>query len=184
MTETGIWNQSEADKYHQHSPKLATWLENYLDPEEIVYDFGCGQNYYLAHLEKCLNEFQCLGFEGEKLNNFFSGNVMIRDLTKPIEIRMRGSVLSLEVGEHLPKWSEQTFLDTITGACLVDLVMSWATLGQPGVGHINNQPHDYIISEVERRGFEFLQEETKQARLNVDDNCSWFQRNLMVFERK
>ena len=92
-------------------------------------------------------------------------------------------VITLEVGEHIPKEHEQTFLDTITNSCGDKLVMSWALPGQPGIGHINCQPREYIIAEVERRGFRYLPELTEEAKQHVDDNCDWFRRTLLIFER-
>lgn len=180
MTETGIWSKKEADLYHQSSPKLAEWIKNYLDPEFPVYDFGCGNGYYLGELEK--SGFLCYGFEGTAMK-YLCNHVKLCDLTKPQTVTHRGSVLSLEVGEHLPIWAEQTFLDTITNACNGDLIISWALPGQPGVGHINCQPKEYIVSEVERRGFKFLHDFTEDARNNVDENTSWFTRTLLVFSR-
>lgn len=185
MTETGIWSADEANKYHQNSPKLAEWLKNYLDHNEVVYDFGCGTGYYLNHLYN--NDFVVHGYEGTKhirmdCHDHF---VDIVDLTSPIEEFPLGcgSVISLEVGEHLPKWAEQTFLNTITEACDTDLVISWALPSQPGIGHVNCQPKEYIVSEIERRGFKFLPEVTEDARKNIDPNCDWFERTLLVFER-
>lgn len=186
MNKNGIWDQSEADKYHQSSPKLAKWIEFHLVMEEgeddPVYDFGCGNGYYLHQLS--LNGFTCVGFEGYMLNNFIHSPVVIHDLTQPIHIERKGSVISLEVGEHLPKSAEQTFLDTITDACKKTLIISWALPGQPGVGHINCQPQDYIISEIERRGFSYMPNQTMDGRDNVDPNCDWFERTLLVFTRK
>lgn len=181
MTETGIWSKEEAEKYHQSSPKLAQWFLDYLDPEKPVYDFGCGNGYYLAELEKA--GFTCYGFEGTPME-YLCNNVRVCDLTKPQTVIHKGSVISLEVGEHLPKWAEQTFLDTITNACAQDLILSWALPNQPGVGHVNCQPHEYIISEVERRGFKYWENLTIHARKHVDKNCDWLERTLLVFERK
>lgn len=182
MTETGIWSQQEADKYHQSSPKLAEWLVNNLLEHLPVYDFGCGNGYYLGQLEKA--GYYCVGFEGTKLNNFLCKNVRIADLTKFIHVEPRGTVISLEVAEHLPIWAEQIFLNTITNACEKDLILSWALPNQPGVGHVNCRPKDYVISELDKRGFKFAEFATEEARLNIDDNTDWFRRTLLLFTRK
>lgn len=181
--QNGIWTQWDADKYHQSSPKLAAWLANYLPKDTTVLDLGCGNAFYCAELAKA--GFKCLGVEGNKLNNFLHNNIQIHDLTKPV-IFHGGyeNVLSLEVGEHMPKEAEQTFLDNVCFACNKNLVLSWALPGQPGIGHINCQPHDYIIDQVVKRGFRFLAGNTHSARKHVDKNCDWFERTLLLFRRK
>jgi hypothetical protein len=180
--QNGIWNQWQADQYHQSSPKLAAWLASYLPKGTTVLDLGCGNAFYCAELSK--NGFKCLGVEGYELNNFLHDNIQIRDLTKPL-VFYGGyeNVLSLEVGEHLPKEAEQTFLDNVCFACNNNLIISWALPGQPGVGHVNTQPASYIISEVQRRGFEHDEYVTHEARQNIDKNCDWFERTLLIFKR-
>lgn len=177
----GIWDQFTADKYHQSSPKLAAWLANYLPKEEHVIDFGCGNAFYLGELSK--QGFKCTGVEGTKLNNFLHDNVLIHDLTQPIHLVAKGSVISLEVGEHLPKSAEQTFLNSLAEHCTKHLIISWALLNQPGIGHINTQPQEYIIDQIRGRGFKLLPYKTMEARNNIDDNCDWFTRTLLIFER-
>lgn len=49
--------------------------------------------------------------------------------------------ICLEVAEHLPESSAQVLVQGLAHAELV--LFSAATPGQPGVGHVNCQPHDY-----------------------------------------
>ena len=181
MNHSGIWDQTEADKYHQSSPKLAAWLASYLPKEEHVIDFGAGNGYYLSELAK--QGFKCTGVEGMKLNNFLHDNMLIHDLTQPIHLVAKGSVLCLEVMEHVPECGEKHLLNSIVEHSTGIVVMSWATPGQPGVGHINCKPHKYVIEEMKFRGFIFDLEKSKEARENADEHTSWFKRNLMVFAK-
>lgn len=177
----GAWTQWMANTYHQSSPNLAEYLRGYLSPDLNVIDFGCGNGFYIHALAEA--GFQCLGVEGYELNNFLHDQIVIKDLTYPFDLPVRGNVLSFEVGEHLDKTSEQLFLNTITKHCTNKLILSWATPGQPGVGHINCLPQSYIISEVVRRGFDFNQDATDEIRKHVDLNCDWLIRNLLVFDK-
>jgi hypothetical protein len=177
----GIWNQWQADCYHQSSPKLADFLSTILPKDQFVLDFGCGNAFYISELEK--KGFKCAGVEGFQLNNFLHDNIIIKDISQPVNLEIIGSVISLEVGEHLPKESEQIFLDNITKHSSGIVVLSWALPGQPGVGHINCQPQDYIIEEMERRNFIFSPFTTKDARKNIDDNTDWFRRTLLIFKK-
>lgn len=180
MTE-GIWDQFTADKYHQSSPKLAAWLAAHLPKNQIVIDFGCGNGFYCCELNKA--GFGAMGIEGFELNNFLFDNIVISDLTEPINLPYKGSVISLEVGEHIAKEYEQTFIDNVTSNCDGMLVLSWALPGQPGIGHINCQPKEYIVEQIESRGFILLEPMTMEARENIDDNTDWFRRTLLVFAR-
>lgn len=188
MTETGIWTKEEAIKYHQSSPKLARWLAQYLDIKTDVVDFGCGNAFYLSELAGV--GFRCLGIEGTKMN-FLHDNVLVADLTSPLISFMvqqwtaaRGaSCICLEVMEHVPKEFEQNLLDMITENVDSKLILSWAELNQPGIGHINTVHQVYAVNEVVRRGFKYLESDTKEARENIDECCNWFRRTLLVFER-
>jgi hypothetical protein len=180
MTETGIWNQAEADLYHKSSPKLAAFLCRYLDPSIQVVDFGCGQGFYISELESV--GFKCVGIEGLRLNNFLTKNIRIADLSKPYVFIDKLNVLSFETGEHIPQEFEETFLDNITIPA-IKLIMSWATPGQGGVGHVNLRSHEYIINKIESRGFKLNTVDTAIIRRNVDKQCDWLERNLLIFDR-
>lgn len=190
MKANGAWTQEEADDVHDwaSSPNLAKWLVEFFKGGDRVYDFGCGKAFYLSKLQEA-GFGKCWGIEGTKLNNFLIDNIEIADLSQPEPIWWqkfgyeKGDVISLEVGEHIPKEGEQNFLDTITDHCNRYLVTSWALPGQPGLGHVNCQSQEYIISEIERRGFKYMPAETKDARSVIEQHCDWFQRTLLVFKR-
>jgi SAM-dependent methyltransferase len=182
VLENGVWTQETADETHQSSPNLAKFLCKFLPKDELVYDFGCGNGYYLGELEK--EGFACTGFEGFKLNNFKCKEVIVHDLTKPILVGFMGSVISLEVGEHLPKSAQETFMQTVTNSCNGKLVFSWAEIGQPGLGHINTRDQKEVIADVVNRGFIYLEDLTLQVRKTIEENTSWFQKTLLLFERK
>lgn len=111
--------------------------------------------------------------------------VVIHDLTKPLQQEfIKGSVISLEVGEHLPKSAQETFTQTLVNNCDKHLVMSWAEIGQPGIGHINTRDINEVIRDVESRGFEYKKELTLRTRLTIEENTSWFRKTLLIFERK
>lgn len=181
--ETGIWSQDLADSVHYraHSNTLLKFMADFFDKGETVIDFGCGDAFYVAELEK--QGFDVLGIEGEKLNNFKTNEILVADLTHPLTLGMTGNVISLEVIEHIPEQFEQIFLDTITSHCKSKLIFSWALPGQPGEGHVNCKPKEYAISEIEKRGFKFLIVKTAEARMKIEENCDWFRRTLLIFER-
>jgi SAM-dependent methyltransferase len=183
MTEptNGIWSQWTADKYHAHSEELAAMLIDYLPKDQPVIDLGCGKAFYLAKLAEY--GFECQGVEGLELNNFLHNDVVIHDLTKPIQLSKKGSVLCLEVMEHVPEWAEQTLLDSIDRHCTNNLILSWGLPGQAGIGHINLKPQAYAIEQMEARGFGYCEKASLKAQALIGDNTSWFRTTLMIFIR-
>lgn len=182
VLQNGVWTQETADATHQSSPNLAVWLANYLPNDTPVIDFGCGVGYYVHHLEQ--NGFEATGIEGFKLDSFLSKRIYVHDLTEKFPSFPKFSVISLEVGEHLPKSAQETFMNTLIDNCYKHLVLSWAEIGQAGLGHINCRSQEDVIQDVESRGFKLNKQATKDARNNIDDNCDWFRRTLLIFERK
>lgn len=184
LHETGYWYANTAVNNHIHSPKLSNWIINFLDKEKdkFVYDFGCGMGYYLNDLNN--NGFtKLVGVEGEPIPNNYSFSIIGKNLSEPFNLGEKGNVIFLEVGEHIPKQYQDTVIDNVTNHCSDYLIMSWAVRGQDGLGHFNELNNDEVIPEFEKRGFKFLENETKDARQNVDDHCSYFVNTIMIFKK-
>jgi 2-polyprenyl-3-methyl-5-hydroxy-6-metoxy-1,4-benzoquinol methylase len=176
----GIWN-AESAKHHQSSLKFAKWLAGYLPKHTPVVDFGCGNGYYMGYLES--EGFDATGIDGNDEIEILCSKFEKWDLADTVVRTKYGSVVSLEVGEHIPKKEQLLFILSITHNCKKHLILSWASIGQPGIGHINCRDQKEVIADIESRGFKLNKEATAEARQNVDDNCDWLQRNLLVFER-
>lgn len=176
----GIWN-AEFAKHHQSSEKLAKWFANYLPKDIHVIDFGCGTGYYIGYLEQY--GFTCTGIDGYKPEMPLCKDFLQLDLTNYVDFEVQCSVISLEVGEHLPKEAQETFVNNLVRHCDKHLVLSWAEIGQPGIGHINCRSQEDVISDIESRGFNLNKDATLDARNNIDDNTDWFRRTLLIFER-
>lgn len=183
VSPTGFWSKNLADKYHQHSHELGSWISEYFEADTQVHDFGCGWGKYLKDLE--LKGFKKLqGYEGVVPNNKFFDNIVVQNLTENFEVSQKGNVICLEVGEHIPKEYTDVFLNNISNACDNKLVMSWAVRGQGGTGHVNCLDNHEAIAIIENKGFEYLPVETKSARDSIGQHCGWFVESLLVFERK
>lgn len=62
------------------------------------------------------------------------------------------------------------------------VVLSWAGLSQPGVGHVNNREQSYVKKLLSRGGFRFVEESSKLLRESSE--LWWFKKNIMVFIRQ
>jgi SAM-dependent methyltransferase len=119
-------------------------------------DIGCGVGTWLSILRK-RGVKNIRGFDGswvskdllEIPNDLFTEY----DLTTPIKIGERYDLaISLEVAEHLPEQSADTFIDSLTG--LSDFVLFSAAIPhQGGVNHVNEQWQSYWAAKFAERGY-------------------------------
>lgn len=129
-------------------------------------------------------EIEKMGFGGNiPKKAVFLDNVYEEDFTKPIYFTYEGVVISLEVGEHIPKKGMNVYLDNITKHCSKYLITSWAVRGQPGFGHVNCLDNHEIIPLIEKRGFTYLKEESESARNVIKDNTWWFKNTILIFKK-
>jgi hypothetical protein len=167
---------------HCHSPQLAENLIALLQnsSHEYIWDFGCGDGYYLSRLKEA--GFKKLsGIEGAPSTQALFQTIISANLAERIELPHKGIVMSFEVGEHIRKEQEQNFIDNIARHATRTAIVSWAVIGQDGIGHINCQNNEYIISEFAKRGFSFDSNQTAKLRTGIEDNCAYFRNTLMVF---
>lgn len=180
ISDTGFWITNR-DVEHRFIPELSTKINNFVEKNNIktVYDFGCGLGDYLYKLTKAYPDIVATGFEGHQTNVNFN-NVVKQDLSKSIDLPKVDLVISIEVGEHIPKEFEQTFIDNIVKHSNKHIILSWAIVNQTGLGHINCQNNDYIIPEMNKRGWVFDQDTTNSFRSNMPDG-NYLRKSLMIF---
>jgi hypothetical protein len=206
ISETGIWSEEEAVPInYPHSELLCIRLYKVFSNLSWLYDFGCGDGYYLRNLWK-MGFRKILGIDG-LITPFHREDYFLRqDLSQPYSVNINGEillraifgaeggdlknvylnpgqVLSLEVGEHIPQQYEQIFIDNLCHNCNSRMVISWAIEGQGGIGHVNCRNNSYVINEIEKRGFEFNIDLTSYIRRDIEIGVSYFRNSLMVFDR-
>jgi len=181
ISDTGFWLEYNDDQ-HVFIPELSKEINQYVNSNEIetVYDFGCGKGDYL---EQLVNEYPSVvatGFEGY-VNNTTYKNVSELDLSKPADLEPVDLVISIEVGEHIPNEFESVFLDNISNSSKKHVILSWAIEGQDGNGHINCKNNDYIISQMQKRGWKFNDKLTSEVRAKMPP--LWIKNTIMFFNK-
>ena len=180
---TGIFTLDEAKIEHHSSTRLAHQLTTILPPNIPVIDYGCGKGTYIKHLSE--NGYECTGYEGtpeiDKVADF--SPIIVADLTKPLGERPSGSVICLEVAEHIDAKYEGVLLDNITENCTGKLIISWAVVGQGGCGHVNEQNAHYVIPTIEKRGFKFNADQSERLRIYAGADLWWFKKSIYVFDK-
>lgn len=166
--------------WHQHSPKLMeAILELWPEKDIAVRDLGCGLNYYIH----CLHHAGYTDVRGVDAMDSLSRFALKKDiLSEGKSLYKNARYISLEVGEHIAPEHMGRYLDVMAQGKR-EVLMSWAIPGQAGHGHVNCQPNEVIIAEMEKRGKRFNPEITQRLRDAVQGcHCSWFKDTLMYFE--
>lgn len=190
VNERGYWEdmcESDIQEEHAFDQRLCEQIKSFFLGENArsgtnevfaVVDLGCGLGNYTERLNT--GNMICDGFDGNPdTPNLTGGRCKVLDLSKQHKFeRQYDWVLSLEVGEHLPKEYEDTFIKNLCDSCVHGVVISWAIKGQGGMGHFNEQSNGYVINKLQSEGFEYDAVSSGMLR----DNCSlwWFKNTLMV----
>ena len=178
----GTWN-CDTTEPHSFDEELAQGILKFIDSNKVesVVDFGCGSGAYVDYLNK--HGISATGVDGNPNTEKFSPDCFVQDLSVPLIIVDKGydCVLSLETGEHIPKEFEAVFLDNIESRAERFVILSWFPYKGEGIGHVNEQPNEYIQQQMLKRGFRFLAPETQALR--DSSTLWWFKFSLMVFRR-
>ena len=102
------------------------------------------------------------------------------DLASPMTWQPADAAISIEVGEHIPKKFESTFVSNIVGSARKMIVLTWAPPGQGGEGHVNNQTPEHIASQIQKTGV-FKKNEHLSRSLKESATLQWIKANLQVF---
>jgi SAM-dependent methyltransferase len=139
-------------------------------PVASVLDVGCGRGVWLAQWLK-YGVTDVLGVDGPyvdvKTLHVPGSCFLSRDVSQPFSLgRNFDLVQSLEVAEHLPEASAETFVDNLTRHGSL-VLFSAAIPGQGGEHHINEQPLEYWRTKFAARGyaaFDFLRPRIRNDR--------------------
>jgi hypothetical protein len=128
------------------------------------------------------NNIECKAYDGNPNTPTLSNGLgAVLDLSVDTNLNHKYEcVLSLEVGEHIPKQYEDIFINNICKHSNKLIIISWAIIGQAGDGHVNCQNNDYIISKITEQKFEYCPTHTNFLRHN--SSLFWFKNTIMVFK--
>lgn len=179
----GCWHGLEAINEHRIDYILADALADFFIAEQAgsVVDFGCGTGDYVKVLRHC--EIDCEGYDGNPETPALSDGVaQVADLSQPLDLGKQFDwVMSLEVGEHLPKQFETTYIENLDRHNTKGIVLSWALKGQGGFGHFNEQNNDYIKNVMAKYGY--VNDEFSETILRERSTFWWFKNTIMVFRK-
>lgn len=180
----GYWVGSEASSQHKHDESLSNELVNFFTHEKVtnLADFGCGMGKYVDYFLK--NNINACGFDGNPNTPELTNNVCnVLDLSVEKQFDEPFDwVMSLEVGEHLPKQYEDVFINNIHNNNKYGMVLSWAVKGQGGHGHVNEQNADYIRKKICDLGY--VSDTDAENKLRNSSSLWWFKKTIYVFRKQ
>lgn len=179
-TETGIYTAEDVECGHLFSPRLCKAITNIFKTDIPIIDLGCGLGTYVDEYNTL--GYKAIGVDGISVSTH-SNNIFIHDLTKPLDLNLKGNVICLEVGEHIPAEFESILLNNIFNHCSQYIVLSWAVENQIGIGHINCKNNDYVINKFIQNNFIYEEQLTQYLRSDIEDCCNYFRSTLMVFRK-
>lgn len=186
IKETGYWDGETAHIHHVHSEELSEWICKFLKKNVSlstpIRDYGSGLGNYLKDLQN-FGFKELVGFEADPPKQRVFPHIIKQDLTIPMTLNSKGVSISLEVGEHIPEQYMNVYLDNICNNCNNYLITSWAVRGQDGFGHVNCLNNDEIIPLIEQRGFEYLKEDSLNARSVITEKTWWFKNTILIFKK-
>jgi len=179
INERGIFmDHFEADRHECDIPLCKAIIALLGNEVKTAIDIGCGNGAYTKELRD--GGIECAGYDGSPLTPELSNGLCgIMDFSEEVDLGEFDLALSLEVGEHIPQQYEQVFIDNVCWSSKKYVILSWAVEGQGGMGHVNCRNNDYIIGEMEKRGFVFNEAFTNQLRSEI--SLYWLKDTLMVF---
>jgi SAM-dependent methyltransferase len=165
------------------APYLSHFIARNLKPGSVI-DFGCGCGYLLAIIGQACG-CDIMGLNGDKPDNLQipAPVFQVANFLNSVDVRKKFDlVLSLEVAEHLPASYADIFICDLVRHAEKYVIFSAATPGQGGVGHINEQPHEYWHKQFLKHGFE-MRDEIRPILMGHKDIPFWYRRNIFLYER-
>ena len=166
------------------APIMARTIERLFNPKSVI-DVGCGAGTLLAQFKQDGVETRGLEYSDANIARCRKKGVSVEKFDLETEQTVKGTsdvTVSFEVAEHLPESLADNYVRVITQFSPV-VLLSAATVGQGGLDHVNEQPHEYWMEKMQRRAFNYEKETSEQVRAEWAQKgvAYWYANNLMIF---
>lgn len=169
----------------QSAKEIIPLVLELVQPKSVL-DVGCGVGTWLSVFKK-YGVKDIWGVDGDwvemKMLQIPKERFFPFDLKKPFTLgRQFDLVISVEVAEHLPKESAETFVDSLIKHGPV-ILFSAAIPFQGGTNHKNEQWPDYWVKHFVKRDYVVVDPIRKKIWQN-DKVEFWYAQNMLMFVKK
>lgn len=163
---------------------LVPFIYNIVKPHSVL-DVGCGLGDFLSVFEQCGVE-QILGIDGKwaPIDKLYISPDHFREIDLRFSFDLSTKfdlLLCLEVAEHLPAASADTFIKSLTKHADV-IIFSAAIPNQGGQNHLNEQPFEYWRRKFQEYGFLFY-DVFRPKFWNEEAVAWWYRQNMFLVAR-
>lgn len=158
----------------QSAKPVADWYMTTYPDTRTVIDIGCGTGEwaYAFHERGCW----VMGVDKYVPPELHVVGILPIDLGYGYDCRGYDLAICLEVAEHLPHYCAE---ELVRGLYQAERVLfSAATPGQPGVGHVHCQPHDYWHRHFANAGYM-----PTHIGPQFPQIADFYQRNMFIYTR-
>lgn len=173
------------DVYNMAAPREVVPIIMELIKPKSVLDVGCGTGTWLKAFEEAGVEHY-YGLDGhyvkESQLQIPHKKFIVTDFSKQWAINEEFDlVVSLEVAEHLPESSADTFIESLVAHGDV-ILFSAAVPGQGGQHHINEQWPEYWQQKFAKHGF-YFHDTIRPLIWNNEKVNWWYRQNIFIINR-
>ncbi len=159
-------------------------------------DLGCNNGRLIETLKENNPHVEVVGYDYFEWSKQYAAPIIknvvhIADLAKPFTFEKAYDMVNCsEVGEHIEKEGEQDFIDNLSKAAKDILFVTWSNQHEDHDGqHLNPQPKDYVIREIEKRGLVYWKEAADALREEMKNTLDgfgyqWWPHDILVFKRR
>lgn len=175
--ETGCWTEQEYTDFFDW--ELADGMQAILKGKTVV-DVGCGKGRYVKYLND--SGAVAKGYDGNPHTSSFNEDCEVFDFTTQVSCdKVFDWAICLEVAEHIPRRFEGIFISNLLRLCKDGIIISWAHVGQTGIGHVNEKDPQDVKQIFFENEMSFCEDATRTLREMA--HIWWFKRNVMVFSK-
>lgn len=173
---TGIWSWTN-EYYLDYC--LAQALSDFLYSCSVL-ELGAGVGFYSKFFLFLSKVTAASPYEGNiDISQITDGFVRHADLSVKLDLSIHDWVLCLEVAEHIPSNFENMLVENILFHARKGIIISWATPGQGGQGHVNERSLEYVIDLFEKKGLSY--DRSASISLRAKAYFGYFKSNILVF---